>query len=207
MSPQRAPAFDPRPILAALQREEVHCVLIGGLARVLRGSDEVTAGVDVCPSLKPVNLQRLQAALTALSAARVDGRELSIEADGLTAESVIELATPHGELKLVVTPAGVPRGFDALTPGASREHLGHGLRPAVAGTADLVAMSAALRRDADLQRLPMLRRILELEAAPSRLVGAQSSPMTAGTHLNPGDADRLSRSTYPPATPGSGIER
>jgi hypothetical protein len=35
--------------LAALHRNYVNYVLIGGLARVIRGADEVTGGVDVCP--------------------------------------------------------------------------------------------------------------------------------------------------------------
>jgi hypothetical protein len=37
----------------------VSSVVIGGLARVARGSDEVTRGVDICPSLLPANLARL----------------------------------------------------------------------------------------------------------------------------------------------------
>ena len=44
--------FDPRGLLAALHRNDVSYVLIGGLARVIRGTDEVTSGVDVCPALR-----------------------------------------------------------------------------------------------------------------------------------------------------------
>lgn len=46
MTPAR-PSFDPRGVLTALEREYVAYVLIGGLARVLRGTDETTGGVDV----------------------------------------------------------------------------------------------------------------------------------------------------------------
>jgi hypothetical protein len=53
------PPFDPRAILAALERNYVSYVLIGGFARVIRGTDELTDGVDVCPSRKPDNLEAL----------------------------------------------------------------------------------------------------------------------------------------------------
>jgi hypothetical protein len=50
MSPARKPTFDPRAILASLERSGASYIVIGGLARVLRGADEITAGLDICPS-------------------------------------------------------------------------------------------------------------------------------------------------------------
>jgi hypothetical protein len=76
---------------------------------------------------------------------------------------VLRLATPFGELKLVLAPAGVPRGFVALRGAASKENLGEGLQPYVAASGDLAAMAAALHRPQDIGRLPELRRIMELE--------------------------------------------
>jgi hypothetical protein len=178
-----AQPFDPRAILTALQAAGVASVVIGGLARVARGSDELTDGVDICPSLQDANLTRLQTALAEIGAVRSDGHELVLDETHLRAEPVLELSTIHGGLKLVATPAGVPRGFDALRAGASSEHLGDGLRPEIASTGDLVATSAALRRPEDLKRLPSLRRILELEADPAALV---TPPRTRG--LRPGAA-------------------
>jgi len=210
MSEGNPAAFDPRAILSALQAHDVTFVLIGGLARVARGSDEITTGVDICPTLKPENIARLDRALAELSSARRDGQELMIAADTLAVERVLDLDSPSGDLKVVATPIGVPRGYEALKAGASNEHLGHGLRPEIASTGDLLAMSAALRRDADLQQLPMLRRILELEAEPCRLVATPVAPKVAATpRLKPGDADRMSR---PPARrtgpgPGTSAER
>jgi hypothetical protein len=168
--------FDPRSMLTALQAAAASCVVIGGLARVARGSDEVTTGVDICPSLQAANLARLEAALADMGAVRRDGRELVVGDAHLRAEQVIELSTAFGELKLIAAPAGVPRGYDALRAGASSEHLGGGLRPEIASTGDLVAMSAALRRDEDLKRIPALRRILELEADPAGLVAPSPPP-------------------------------
>jgi hypothetical protein len=193
---------DPRSILTGLQAAGVQSVVIGGLARVARGSDEVTRGVDICPSLLPANLARLGAALTEMDAARRDGRELIVDEAHLRAEPVIELSTAFGELKLVATPAGVPRGYEALRAGASTEHLGGGLRPEIASTGDLIAMSAALRRDEDLKRMPALRRILELEADPAGLVAPSPPPGLRPGAAAGGELSHLERSRR--AGPGNG---
>ena len=74
--------FDPRGLLAALHRSDVSYVLIGGLARVIRGTDEVTSGVDVCPALGFHNPDRLAAALTELEAKRVDRRRADSRCGG-----------------------------------------------------------------------------------------------------------------------------
>ena len=63
--------FDPRGILTSLERHRVNFVLIGALARVLQGTDEVTGGVDICPQRRAENLERLDAALAELGAAPV----------------------------------------------------------------------------------------------------------------------------------------
>jgi len=198
---------DPRSILTGLQAAGVPCVVIGGLARVARGSDEVTKGVDICPSLLPANLARLQAALTDMDAARRDGHELTVDEAHLRAEPVIELSTAFGELKLVATPAGVPRGYEALRAGASTEHLGGGLRPEIASTGDLIAMSAALRRDEDLKRMPALRRILQLEADPAGLVAPSPPPgLPPGAALG-GELSHLERSRRGGPGKGPGVGR
>jgi hypothetical protein len=181
--------FDPRSILTGLQAGAVACVVIGGIARVARGSDEVTRGVDICPSLQPANVARLAIVLADMEAVRTDGSELTLDEAVLRAEPVVDLMTPFGELKLIAAPAGVPRGYEALRAGASSEHLGGGLRPEIASTGDLTAMSAALRRDEDLERMPALRRILELEADPAGLVAPSPRPV-----LKPGDAARAAPS-------------
>jgi hypothetical protein len=207
MSPAGTPPrFDPKSILTTLQAGAVGCVVIGGLARVARGSDELTTGVDICPSLQSANLSRLQTALADMGAVRRDGAELVLDEAHLRAEPVIDLGTPFGELKLIAAPAGVPRGYEALRAGATSEHLGGGLRPEIASTGDLAAMSAALRRDEDLERMPALRRILELEADPAGLVAPAPPPV-----LQPGDAVRVapshlerSRRRGPGAGPGVG---
>jgi hypothetical protein len=155
--------FDPRAILASLERSSTDYVLIGGLARVLRGTGEITTGVDICPSLTGANVDRLRSAVVGLGAERAEGRKLSLSLRALKREPIIELRTSYGRLHVVASPAGVPRGYADLYRAASIEPLGHGLRPCVASAGDLAAMADALRRDRDLERLPELQRIMELE--------------------------------------------
>jgi len=157
------PEFDPRALIAALERHRVDYVVIGAVARVLHGTAEVNDELDITPSTKERNLQRLERALADIApAARVD-------ADGLASapEPVLRLATVHGRLAIVPEPAGT-RGFDDLKRTAGREHLGQGLRPQVASPADLGRMLNTLRRDGDLEKLRALRRAEELQLALGR---------------------------------------
>jgi hypothetical protein len=156
-------AFDPRAIIAALERNYVDYVIIGGLARVLRGTYETTHGVDICPSFGTVNIEALSRAADELVGRRPDGGDFFPEDRTLHAEDVIGFSTSAGELKIIGAPAGVPNGFVDLRRAATREDLGQGLRPLVASTGDLARMAAALHREQDVERLPELRRIMELE--------------------------------------------
>jgi len=179
--------FDPRGLLAALHRNYVSYVLIGGLARVIRGTDEITGGVDVCPSLRPDNLERLGKALEELEARRTDRRRLTVDEETLGREPVVRLRTSMGELKLVAEPAGTRRGFEDLRRGATHEHIGEGLRPQVASVADLARMSAALAhelgqergreaeqlRALEIERSRELRRIMEAEFGLQRTLGLE----------------------------------
>ena len=85
----------------------------------------------------------------------------------LARQPVLELRTDAGELKIVPEPAGT-RGYDDLRRAASREPLGHGVRPSVASLGDHARMLAALDREQDLEPLQTLRRLIELELERSR---------------------------------------
>jgi hypothetical protein len=130
----------------------VSFVLIGGLARVIEGADEVTTGVDITPSTRRENLRRLEEALG----------ELGVGETELDPEQLTTAATPYGELQVVPMPAGT-RGYDDLRRAAVREPLGQGLRPAVASKGDLARMLSALGREEDAEKLRQLRRLIELE--------------------------------------------
>src|SRR3954467_6200097 len=103
--PEPEAAFDPRALLAALDRNRVAYIVVGAFARVLQGADEVTRGIDIVPSTQEQNLRRLDAALADLGARRPNGTEPTlVGTDGL--EPVVELTTDRGELKIIPEPEG-----------------------------------------------------------------------------------------------------
>jgi hypothetical protein len=156
--------FDPRAILAALERNYVDYVLIGGLAQVLRGADHITTGVDICPSFASSNLDRLARAVDELDAHRADGGALEITEDALAVEPVLAVSTTAGVVQIIGSPEGAAKGYVDLRRAATKENLGEGLQPLVASVGDLGRMAAALDREPDRARLAQLRQIMELEA-------------------------------------------
>jgi len=163
MSRQR---FDPYAILRQLENPRTFFVVIGGLARVIQGSDELTEGLDIAPSLSQENLRRVGRALENMNARRVDGQPLDLTNLNPEREPVIELTSDHGQIKIVPEPAGT-RGYEDLRVRANRERLGHGLRPSVASPGDLVRMMESLDRQPDRLVLETMRRVLELERRPT----------------------------------------
>ncbi len=153
--------FDPYALLQALEHHRVTYVIVGGLGRVIHGSDELTDGLDIVPSMREENLRRLGLAVEDLNARRPDGRPVVFERD-LVRQPVLELETEAGELKIVPEPAGT-RGYDDLRRRAVREPLGHGLRPSVASADDHARMLAALDREQDHVPLQTIQRLIELE--------------------------------------------
>ena len=154
--------FDPYAILQELDRVKTGFVLIGGLARVVQGSDELTYGLDIAPSLNKESLRRLGLALESLNARRVDGQPLDVNDLDPQREPVIELTGDAGEIKIVPQPAGT-RGYEDLRIRANYENLGHGVRPAVADPGDLVRMLESLGREHDRIVIETMHRAIELD--------------------------------------------
>jgi len=152
----KQPPFDPYALFAALDRERIGYVVIGGFARVVHGSAEITDGLDIVPSLHPENVRRLGRALGELGVEQpdLDARLASLEP--------VAVQTPAGELRLVPEPWGT-RGYDDLRIRANRDNLARGARPAVASVVDCVRMLDASDREPDTERLVRLRRAMELE--------------------------------------------
>lgn len=155
----RRSQFDPYAILGELESSRVAYVLIGGLARVLQGSDEDTQGVDLVPSQRPDNFERLSRALAQMGAQPRDGGLLRLHT---LSAPVVVLDSPAGEVAVVTAPAGT-RGYEDLRRKASRLHLGEGLRPRVAAAGDLVRMLEALARPEQAEATRMMRRVVELD--------------------------------------------
>jgi hypothetical protein len=148
------PPLDPYALLAALDRERVSYVVVGGFARVVHGSGETTLSLDVVPSLREENLRRIARALEQL--------EAPLTAEQLASAEPVTASTRAGELRIVPAPWGTG-GYDDLRRRAVRENLGRGLRPAVASVVDCVRMLEASEREVDADRLVRLRRMMELE--------------------------------------------
>lgn len=163
------PRFDPYGILQALDRHRVKYVLIGGFARVLQGTEEITRGIDIVPSTRSDNLRRLDDALQDIGARRPDGRELDRSEAAIVEQPLIQLVTDHGELKIVPTPEGT-RGYDDLRRGAHREPLGRGVRSDVASIGDLARMATALGTERHLEQVHQLRRLTALERGRGRVI-------------------------------------
>jgi hypothetical protein len=165
--PESRARFDPYALLQALDRQRVTYVLIGGFARIVQGTEEMTYGLDLTPSLREQNLERLERALHEVDARRADGREFSLDTETLATQPVHELETRYGELKLALEPAGT-RGYDDLRRAATREPLGRGVRPSVASIGDLARMLSALQDEERIPQLMQLRRLAELERSRTR---------------------------------------
>jgi len=161
VSPARPP-FDPYALLTALEHRRVGYVLIGGFARIIQGTEELTQGLDLAPSLRSENLRRLALALEDVEARLANGTRAELERD-LDDRDVLALRTSAGELKVVPGPVGTRGGYDDLRRAATREPIGRGLRPRVASIGDLSRMLAALDREQDRPQLQQLRTLAELE--------------------------------------------
>ena len=166
---EKPPKFDPYGILKALDRHRVQYVVIGGFARVLQGTEEITRSIDIVPSTRSDNLRRLDDALREIGGKRVDAEDLDLSEAALAEQPVFQLVTDHGEMKVVPTPEGT-RGYDDLRRGANREPLGRGVRPSVASIGDLARMASALGNERHAEEVRQLRRLTALERGRGRSI-------------------------------------
>lgn len=165
--PQLVIEFDPVALLQVLVDNEVEFILVGGVAARLRGAPLVTQNVDVTPAPDRANLERLAAALDALdarlrTASEPRGVALAIDPEMLASASVWTLTTRHGDLDIVMTPAGTSGYRDlARSAGSLRISVEPDLSVTVASLADVIRSKEAAGRDKDRAALPQLRRTLE----------------------------------------------
>ena len=157
-----AESFDPLGILQALDNHRVSYIVVGSLARIIQGADEMTNGVDIVPPMREETLRRLDLALAELGARRTDRKKLTPIQNDSSPEPVLALSTDLGELKIVPQPEGTG-GYDDLRRAATREYLGKGVRSSIASVGDLARMISALGREQDIPKLMAMRRIAELD--------------------------------------------
>ena len=149
--------FDPLAILGALERHRVAYVIVGDLAGVLHGTDLSASNVEITPSLKPENTERLDRALDDLGV--IEKRRAVLRA--ITPESPsLSISTPKGEMTITAVPSGTG-GYADLRRAAQREPLGQGIRAPVASAPDLIRSLAAEGQNVALEQ--RLRRLVDLE--------------------------------------------
>ena len=155
--------FDPAALLAVVLKHRVQFVLIGGLAAVAHGSPFPTEDMDITPEASPANLSRLSAALDDLDArvrteAADQGLPFAHDAASLATMDQLNLTTRHGDLDIVLRPAGTEGFRDLSTDAADTEVFGLVVR--IASLADVVRSKQAANRPKDQRVLPVLREIL-----------------------------------------------
>lgn len=158
-------------LLAALQRNQVRFILIGGAAAEARGWRGRTVDVDIVPQPDRENLDRLAVALNELEARLAVG---PVEPEGLpvphgfdarllASNLVWNLITPHGPLDLAFRPSGTD-GYDDLARHATPARIpGSDRMIPVASSADIIRSKTAASRAKDLAVLPELHADLDPE--------------------------------------------
>jgi hypothetical protein len=163
--------FDPVSVLRVLHDHEVDFVVVGGIAARLRGAPLLTQDVDVTPATDRRNLERLAAALEDLdarlrTATEPDGVPFPFDPGLLESATVWTMTTKHGDLDLVVSPAGTGGYRDLI---ADADELKVAVKPdltvKVASLADVIRSKEAAGREKDRAALPLLRRTLEESAS------------------------------------------
>ena len=157
------PEFRPAALLRRLVGHGVDFVVVGGIAMVAHGSARNTNDLDICYSSDPANLEALGAALVELGA-RLKGVDEDVpfvpDARTLRRTSIITLASPDGEIDLLVGPVGAPDYTD-LRARAERVII-DGIAMLIASLDDLESMKRAAGRpvdQVDLEEIEVIRRL------------------------------------------------
>jgi transcriptional regulator with XRE-family HTH domain len=144
--------YDPYGLLSRLDEVGVEYILVGELARVLQGADEIPEEIDlVIPKgTRPSGDEAV------LSFAR---RGIGVDRDG---DAWFYRVTGGTLIRVREFPEGT-KGHRDLRRRAERIHLGGGLRPWVASPGDLVRMMEARERPDETEQLEAMRRVVELD--------------------------------------------
>ena len=159
--------FDPVAMLRVLHDHGVAFLVVGGIAARLRGAPLLTQDVDITPAPDRANLERLAGALEDLdarlrTATEPDGVPFPFDPGLLENATAWTLITKHGDLDLVVSPAGTD-GYRDLIRDADelKVAIEPDLAVQVASLADVIRSKEAAGREKDRAALPLLRRTLQ----------------------------------------------
>ncbi len=154
--------FDPIGLLAVLNSHGFGYVVIGGLAATVHGSSLPTTDVDVTPHRTATNLTHLSEDLTALNAPirasyATEGLRFSHGGASLEDVSVLNLITNHGNLDLVMVPAGGMSYLDLVSRALPIEL--RSIKSPLATLDDIIASKTAADRPKDREARRFLREL------------------------------------------------
>lgn len=154
-----APTFLPEEILRVLTDHGVRFVVVGGVAAVLHGSDQLTTDLDIAYDRATENVERLVSALVQLEAVQVT------EPDNPAAPNVagfthrVELfVSPSGNIDAFAALRRVG-GYDELVATAERIDLGNKLVVAIASIDSLIWSKSGTDRPKDANHVRSLERL------------------------------------------------
>lgn len=153
-------------ILQALDREQVDCLLIGGMNFLLRHRPELTFDVDVWVRDDPVNLERLNRALRSLDAqwgpTETEWRAVPDDWRWLQSQVVFCLTTEHGALDVFRDVRGLEGRYDECRQRALASVTGTGVKYAALSDQDMLACQEALPpSQRKPQRVEILRAAIQ----------------------------------------------
>ena len=152
--------FRPVELFAILDKSGLEYVTIGAFGALLHGSGVLSDNIDIVPSTRPANLERLRQAYIALNARTLKNKQLRLDPDEKP-KALTRMLTRSGPLNIILTPAGT-NGYDDLRRKAMREPLGFGVRTTLASLDDIIRATTAHGGKNAEQRLPRLHRLLDL---------------------------------------------
>jgi hypothetical protein len=156
-----AVGFDPRPLLAALDRHGARVVVIGQVAGILHGSEELTGDLDLLWGGDARMAPKLAAAFADVHADVSDehGKPVPLDAAAFELPKVLfRSPTASGDCCTIRLRWG-DIDVVGIIERATTTH-GDGTTVRYASSADLIAMRVAVGRPKDLRRVDELRRLL-----------------------------------------------
>jgi transcriptional regulator with XRE-family HTH domain len=152
--------FRPVELFAILEQSRLEYVTIGAFGALLHGSGVLSDNIDIVPSTRPANLERLRQAYIALNARTPKNKQLRLD-PGEQPKALTRMLTRSGPLNIILSPAGTS-GYDDLRRKAVREPLGFGVRTMLASLDDIIRTTTAHGGKNAEVRLPRLHRLLDL---------------------------------------------
>ena len=148
--------YDPYTVLAQVDAAGVEYILVGALARVLQGADEIPENFDLV--IPKGTRMAADEAIRSFAMRAPPGAQPSGEAQAYWYRL--------GAITIRELPAGT-KGHRDLRRRAERVNLGGGLRPFVASAGDLVRIMEAADRPDEGDELDAMRRVVELDQGSS----------------------------------------